>query len=158
MRPISLYVVVSSMGDQTRIRIDKFLWAVRLYKTRSLAAQACQGGRVKLNGQSVKPSHAVKPGDLLSSSRKGWVKTIKVRALLDKRVGAPRVAEFVEDKTSPQEYEKAREFRETSELAAIHQEHLKEARKGKPSKRDRRQMEEWFQMHQRDHGDLGWQN
>ncbi len=135
------------MESLTKVRIDKFLWSVRLYKTRSQAAQACQGGQVKVNGQGVKPAHPVKVGDIITASRTGWLKTIKVIGLLEKRVGAARLEEFIEDLTPPEEYQRAREIREAKELATRHQESLKHKKQARPTKRDRRQMESWFKMH-----------
>ncbi|MEM6885102.1 MAG: RNA-binding S4 domain-containing protein [Verrucomicrobiota bacterium] len=135
------------MESPAKVRIDKFLWSVRLYKTRSMAAQACQGGRIKVNGQGAKPALAVKIGDIISASRTGWTKTVKIIGLLEKRVGAARVEEFIEDQTLPEEYQRAREIREAKEMAARHQESLKHKKKARPTKRDRRQMESWFKMH-----------
>lgn len=130
-----------------KVRIDKFLWAVRLYKTRSLAAQACQGGQIKLNGQGVKPAHAVKIGDTITASRTGWMKTLKVVGILEKRVGAALVSDYVEDLTEPEEYQRAREIREAKDLATRHQESLKYKKTARPTKRDRRQLESWFKIH-----------
>ena len=72
-------------------RIDKYLWAIRVYKSRTDATDACKGGKVKLNGQDVKPAREVKPGDLVTA-RKGQVLfTFRVLDLIDKRVGAALV-------------------------------------------------------------------
>lgn len=135
------------MESAPKVRIDKFLWSVRLYKTRSLAAQACQGGQIKINGQGVKPSHTVKIGDTITASRTGWVKTLKVIGLLERRVGVSQLLGYVEDLTAPEEYQRAREIREAKDIATRHQESLKYKKKARPTKRDRRQIEEWFKMH-----------
>lgn len=135
------------MESTAKIRIDKFLWSVRLYKTRSLAAQACQGGQIKLNDQNVKPGHPVKIGDVITSSRRGWVKTLKVLALLERRVGAALVDDYIEDLTPAEEYQRACEIREAQELATRHPGSLKYKSKVRPTKRDRRQLESWFKMH-----------
>jgi len=112
-----------------------------------MAAQACQGGQVKVNGQGVKPAYPIKTGDIITASRTGWTKSIKVTGLLEKRVGAALVADYIEDLTAPEEYQRAREIREAKDLAARHQESLKHKKKARPTKRDRRQMESWFKMH-----------
>jgi ribosome-associated heat shock protein Hsp15 len=135
------------MESTVKVRIDKFLWAIRLYKTRSLAAQACQGGQIKLNGQGVKPAHALKIGDKITASRTGWTKTMCVTGLVEKRVGAALVPDYADDLTPPEEYQRAREIRESKDLAARHQQSLKHKKKARPTKRDRRQIEEWFKMH-----------
>ncbi|MEM1157034.1 MAG: RNA-binding S4 domain-containing protein [Verrucomicrobiota bacterium] len=135
------------MESSSKVRIDKFLWSVRLYKTRSLAARACQGGQVKVNGQSIKAAHSVRSGDIITARRTGWMKTIKVIDLLEKRVGAARVGKFIEDLTAADEYRRAREIREAKEITTRHQDSFKHKKKARPTKRDRRQMESWFKMH-----------
>ncbi|MDO5082133.1 RNA-binding S4 domain-containing protein [Arachnia propionica] len=69
-------------------RLDVWLWSVRLFKTRSLATKAVTGGHVRLNGDPVKPAHAVKPGDRVSVKEPGWTREFEVVELLSKRVGA----------------------------------------------------------------------
>jgi len=92
------------------MRIDKWLWAVRLYKTRSLAAGACRNGDVLVNGQRVKPSRDVHAGETLTAKTGSILRKVKVIASPSSRVGAKMVPEFLEDLTPPSEYEKAREF------------------------------------------------
>ena len=70
-------------------RIDVWLWSVRLFKTRSLATKAVSGGHVRLNGDPVKPAHAVRPGDRVTVKEPGWTREVEVVELLNKRVGAP---------------------------------------------------------------------
>jgi ribosome-associated heat shock protein Hsp15 len=97
------------VGNETRI--DKWLWAVRLYKTRSLAADACRNGDVLVNDQRVKPSRDVRVGETLTA-KTGLVKrTVKVLGSPPSRIGAKLVSEFLEDLTPASEYEKAREFK-----------------------------------------------
>ena len=96
------------MGNETRI--DKWLWAVRLYKTRSVAADACRNGEVMINDQRVKPSRDVHVGETLTA-KTGLVKRrVKVLGAPLSRVSAKLVPEFLEDLTPASEYEKAREF------------------------------------------------
>lgn len=99
-------MTASSPASTDHVRIDKWLWAVRLYKTRSLATEACKSGKVKADGAPVKPSREVHPGDEFTISFGIYSKTIRVKALLHHRVGAPLVVNFLEDLTPEEEYEK----------------------------------------------------
>jgi ribosome-associated heat shock protein Hsp15 len=101
------------------IRIDKWLWAVRIFKTRSLASEACRSGKVKILGQVVKPSHEVKTGEVINISIHPIVRTIKVVDLTSTRVSAKLVPILMEDLTPEEEYLKLKrdhhanfEFRE----------------------------------------------
>ena len=96
------------MGNETRI--DKWLWAVRLYKTRTLAADACRSGDVLANGQRVKPSRDVHVGQTLTAKTGSVQRTVKVLGFPPGRVGAKLVPTFLEDLTPASEYEKPREF------------------------------------------------
>lgn len=116
------------------VRIDKYLWAIRAYKTRNEATEACNGGKVKLNDAAVKPAKGVKPGDVISV-RKGAVQfTYKVIELLDKRVGAPLVPQYAENLTPQEELDKMRAPVETFFLK-------RDRGMGRPTKKDRRSME-----------------
>jgi ribosome-associated heat shock protein Hsp15 len=90
-------------------RIDKWLWAVRLFKTRSLAADACRDGQVIIGGQCVKPARDVRVNDVINAKAGGVQRTVKVLGFPSSRVGAKLVPEFMEDITPASEYEKARE-------------------------------------------------
>lgn len=83
------------------VRIDKWLWAVRLYKTRSLAAEACKKGKVSCNGQTVKPSHVVKVGEVYHVRRAPITFSYKVLALAHNRMAAKLVPDFMLDVTTP---------------------------------------------------------
>lgn len=83
------------------VRIDKWLWAVRLYKTRSLAAEACKKGKVSCNGQTVKPSHVVKVGEVYNIRRAPITFSCKVLALAHNRMAAKLVPDFMLDVTTP---------------------------------------------------------
>ncbi|HYB41829.1 MAG TPA: RNA-binding S4 domain-containing protein, partial [Candidatus Methylomirabilis sp.] len=83
------------------IRIDKWLWAARLFKSRTLAAQACAGGKVHLNDQAAKPARGVRVGDLLSISRPGGGRIVRVAALTDRRGSGAAAAALYEDRTPP---------------------------------------------------------
>ena len=90
------------------VRLDKYLWAIRIYKTRTDATDACKGGKVRLNGYDVKPSKEVKRGDVIVA-RKGAVSyTYRVLELVDKRQGAKLVPNYAEDQTPQEELDKLR--------------------------------------------------
>src|SRR5580698_7515149 len=94
------------MNPPQSVRLDKWLWAARVYKTRTQAADACRAGRVTISGQPVKPSREVKINDLILAQIGEMTRTIKVLGLIERRVGASVVGEFAEDLTPPAEYEK----------------------------------------------------
>src|SRR5882672_10293180 len=87
------------MPEKEKLRIDKYLWAIRIFKTRTLASDACKAGRVKLDGQNIKPSHEVKVGETYQVSKGIERKVIKVTGLLENRMDAKSVVNFFEDET-----------------------------------------------------------
>ena len=88
------------------VRLDKYLWSIRAYKTRSEATTACNGGKVRLNGSDVKPSKAVKVGDTIVVRKGPVTYTYKVLALVDKRQGAKLVPQYAENLTPQEELDK----------------------------------------------------
>jgi len=94
------------MSLSEKVRIDKWLWAVRIYKTRSQASEACRKGRIMIDGMEVKPSRIVKTGDTLFIRKLPVVYTIRVKGLVENRLPAQRVREFAEDLTSAEELER----------------------------------------------------
>ena len=96
----------SEKHDSGEVRIDKWLWAVRIYKTRSLATEACRSGRVKIGGQVIKPSREVHLNEEIDIHMGVYHKTVKVTALLHNRVGAQLVSNFLQDLTPESEYDK----------------------------------------------------
>lgn len=116
------------------VRIDKYLWAIRAFKTRNEATEACTGGKVKLNDAPVKPAKAVRIGDVIAV-RKGAVQFIwKVVQPLEKRVGAALVSQYAENLTPQSELDKLRAPVETFFLK-------RDRGAGRPTKKDRRTME-----------------
>ena len=91
------------------MRIDQWLWAVRLFKTRNLSAESIKGGHVKINGATTKPGHDVKPGELVTVRIAIMTRTLRVIGAPPSRVGAKLVAQFAEDLTPPEEFEKLRD-------------------------------------------------
>jgi len=88
------------------VRIDKWLWSVRVFKTRNQATLACRAGKVKISDQTVKPSREVKIGDLITISMDSLKRSVKVVALIEHRIGAKLVDDFMEDMTPQEEYQK----------------------------------------------------
>jgi ribosome-associated heat shock protein Hsp15 len=83
------------------LRVDKWLWAARFFKSRSLAAAACDGGKVDVNQQAVKPAKSVRAGDLVEVTLRGGKRTVRVVALSDKRGSGTQAALLYEDLTPP---------------------------------------------------------
>jgi ribosome-associated heat shock protein Hsp15 len=116
------------------VRIDKWLWAVRIFKTRSQAAAACKGGKIKIDGQNVKASREVKEGEEIKVSLTSYTKTLKVKALLQNRVGAKLVDDYMIDLTPQEEYDK-QQLKEK-----LNMEYRKRG-EGRPTKKERRIIE-----------------
>jgi ribosome-associated heat shock protein Hsp15 len=122
-------------NDKEKVRIDKWLWAVRIYKSRTLASEAVDGGKVKLNKESVKPSKSIKVGDEISV-RQGFIKKVyKVTGLLEKRVSAEKAALCIQDITP----EEDKINNETGQKSYIH----RFKGKGRPTKKERRTIEKF---------------
>lgn len=116
------------------VRIDKWLWAVRVFKTRSQAAAACKGGKIKIDGQNVKASREVKEGEEIHVSLGSYSRILRVKALLQNRVGAKLVDDFMEDLTPQEEYDK-KKIKEQ-----LNMEYRKRG-EGRPTKKERRIIE-----------------
>ena len=118
-----------------QVRIDKYLWAIRVFKTRTEATEACNGGKVKIGGVNAKPSKDVRPGDIINV-RKGAVNyTFRVIDGLDKRVGAKLVPDYAENLTPEEEMLKLRAPVETFFVT-------RDRGAGRPTKKDRRDIEQ----------------
>lgn len=115
------------------MRIDKFLWSVRLFKTRSVASEHIRNGKVEVDGSKVKASREVKAGDRIAISRGTWQSTCEVLSLPKNRIGPKLVEDYIVDITAPEEREKEAEVR------AFMQQQPKGL--GRPSKRDRRKLD-----------------
>lgn len=113
------------------IRVDKWLWSVRAYKTRSQATDACKSGKVKIAETNVKPSREIKLNEEIRIQVNHITRTLKVIGLLDKRVGAKLVPEYMEDLTTSEEYDKEKIKRE------INYEY-RDRGLGRPTKKERR--------------------
>jgi ribosome-associated heat shock protein Hsp15 len=118
------------MSLSEKVRIDKWLWAVRIFKTRSQASEACRKGRILIDGLEVKPSRMVKTGDTIFIRKLPVVYTIRVKDLVENRLPAQRVKEFAEDLTSAEELEKLK-LRDTVFFK-------RDRGAGRPTKKERR--------------------
>lgn len=118
-------------SDEGTTRIDSWIWSVRLTKTRSLAAAACRAGHVRVNGERVKPAHAVRNGDEVRLRHAGRERIVVVSRLVRKRVGAAVAAECFIDNSPPPPP------REETPLAA-----LRDRGTGRPTKRERREIDQ----------------
>lgn len=116
------------------VRIDKYVWAIRCYKTRSEATDACNGNKVQLNGNPVKPSKSVKIGDSVSVRKGSCLFTYKILQLTENRLGAKLVPEYAENLTPQSELDKMRAPVETFFVR-------RDRGSGRPTKKDRREME-----------------
>tara|TARA_B110000438_G_C15793716_1_gene641910 strand:- start:732 stop:1160 length:429 start_codon:yes stop_codon:yes gene_type:complete len=119
-----------------KVRIDKWLWSVRIFKSRSIATQACKSGKIKVNGSKCKPARTVMVDNLISVDKKGLKLEFKILSLLKSRVGFSIAKDCYEDLTSLEEREKFRAFH-GCRLSGED----REGRLGRPTKRDRRELE-----------------
>jgi len=88
------------------VRIDKWLWSVRVFKTRNQATLACRSGKVRISDQPVKPSREIKTGEIITISLDSLKRSVRVVAPVESRVGAKLVDQFLEDLTPQEEYQK----------------------------------------------------
>jgi len=116
------------------MRLDQWIWAVRLFKTRALAATAIKGGHVKVNGSATKPAHEVKPDELVTARTGIMTRTLRALDTPPSRVSAKLVGQFAADLTPPEEFDKQRE-------SAIRPPGIRPKGAGRPTKRERRLLE-----------------
>ena len=116
------------------VRIDKWMWATRMFKSRSIAVEACKKGRVMMNNMPVKPSRMIKIHDVIQIKKPPIVYSFKVLALTEKRMGAKLVPEYLEDVTTPEQYE-------ILELDKINGFVNRGKGTGRPTKKDRRNLD-----------------
>lgn len=124
-------------GDSAPARLDKWLWSVRLFKSRALATDACRAGSVEIAGLLAKPAREVRTNDQISLRQGIIVRTLRVIGVPHSRVGAKRVPEYYEDLTPDTEFAKLREHRVQNLLA-------RDKGSGRPTKRDRRDLDRFF--------------
>ena len=116
------------------VRVDKYLWAMRIYKTRSIAADACKNGRITMNGVQLKPSRTFKIGDRFSVRKGPITYSYRVLQLSENRLGAKLVPDYMQDITAPDQLE-------LLELARMAGQTGRDRGTGRPTKKDRREIE-----------------
>lgn len=116
------------------VRIDKWMWATRIFKTRTIAAEACKKNRVMINGVNVKPSRMIKLGDVIQVRKPPITYSFKVLGLTERRMGAKLVPDYLENVTTPDQYE----ILEMNKISGF----VDRAKGlGRPTKKDRRELE-----------------
>jgi len=126
---VEIVIVMTS-----EVRIDKWMWATRLFKTRTIAVEACKKGRVIISSVAVKPSRMIKINDVIQIRKPPVTYSFKVLALTEKRIGAKLVPDFLQDVTTPDQYE-------ILELDKINGFINREKGSGRPTKKERREMD-----------------
>ena len=121
-----------------KVRIDKWLWAVRIFKSRTMATDACKSGKVKIDEKNVKPSYLVERGETVHVKKNGFNLTYKVIDLLKKRVGTPLAVKCYEDLTPPEELNKFENW-----FVGKSSPERREKGTGRPTKRDRRKIDKF---------------
>ena len=121
-------------NEENIVRMDKWLWAARLFKTRSLAADAIKGGKVKVDGNPVKPSREVKEGDIIQVQIEQLHKVVQVKTIIKNRVSAKQVPEIYNDLTPKEEYERI-------EFMHAYKAEWRDRGAGRPTKKERRMIE-----------------
>jgi ribosome-associated heat shock protein Hsp15 len=127
-----------------KLRWDKYLWCVRLAKTRSIASDLISKGKIKVNGESIKPSREVKLNDLISVQKNTATFTFKAVGFTDKRVGAQLVSNFLVDLTPQEEIERLKLYQDA-------QRNYRQT-DGKPTKKDRRELDDFLSNWGEDEG------
>ena len=127
------------------VRIDKWMWATRIFKTRTIAAEACKKGRIMIGGVTIKPSRMIKVGDVIQVRKPPITFSFKVIGLIENRVGAKLVPNYLENVTTPDQYE----ILEMNRISGF----VNRARGlGRPTKKDRRELEQFTEPEFMDDG------
>jgi len=123
----------------SEVRIDRWLWAVRIFKTRSIATDACKKNSVKINDKPLKASKLISVGQIISVKLGPLVKVVEVKSLTEKRVSASLVCRYLTDLTTEEAYAKARELK-------LHLKPIRLTKKGlgRPTKKQRRELDEFL--------------
>ena len=133
------------MPKDGEIRIDKFLWATRIFKTRTIATDACKKGRVSIAGTHVKPSRPIQTGEIIEVRKPPITFSFKVIGLIENRVGAKLVPNYLENVTTPDQYE----ILEMNRISGF----VNRAKGlGRPTKKDRRELEQFTEPEFMDDG------
>ena len=119
------------------VRVDKWLWAVRIFKTRSISTEACKKGHVSICGSTLKPSKMVQVGDTIQVRKSPIIKSLKILVLAEKRMSAKLILDFIEDVTPASEMELL-EMQRNMRWSA------RDRGTGRPTKKDRRELDDFF--------------
>lgn len=130
------------MSAPNKVRIDKWLWSVRLFKSRSMATDACKAGKVKIKDSNVKPSYLVTSGEEIEVKKNGFNLTFKVLQIIEKRVSATLAAPCCEDLTPLEEINKYKEWFVGKAGAEFRQ-----RGEGRPTKKERREIDDFKDMY-----------
>lgn len=125
------------MGFENSVRIDKWLWAVRIFKTRSLASEACKKSRVLIDGVAVKPGKTIEEGTIIDIKKPPVIYTVEVLQLAEKRMGAKLVPDFMKDLTPEAELEKLH-------LMKYNIDGYRHKGTGRPTKKERRNLDDFI--------------
>ena len=118
------------------VRIDKWMWATRIFKSRTIAVEACKKNRVMINNMAVKPSRMIKVGEIIQVRKPPVIYSFKILGLTEKRMGAKLVPEYLENVTPPEQYE----ILELNKISGF----INRARgTGRPTKKDRRDLDDF---------------
>jgi ribosome-associated heat shock protein Hsp15 len=129
------------------VRIDKWMWATRIFKTRTIASDACRKNRVSVGGVTVKPSRMIKPGDVISVRKPPVTYSFRVLDVTEKRMGAKLVPQYLENITPPEQYE----LLEMNKISGF----VDRAKGlGRPTKKDRRELEQFTDAEQEMPGNM----
>ncbi|MCH5215723.1 MAG: RNA-binding S4 domain-containing protein [Muribaculaceae bacterium] len=134
--------------SKTEERVDKWLWATRVFKTRTIATDACKKGRVEIGNVSVKPSRTIKPGDIISVRKPPITLTLEVIALTENRIGAKLVPEYLNNLTPKSQYD----LLEMSRISGFID---RQKGTGRPTKKEARDLLE-FTSEMYDYDSLDW--
>jgi ribosome-associated heat shock protein Hsp15 len=126
------------MGSLKKVRVDKWLWSVRIFKSRTMASDACRSGKVKINGKIAKPSSTIERENLLDVKKNGFNLQFKVIDLIQKRVGAPLAQACYEDLTTAEELNKYNEW-----YVGKGRPEIREKGAGRPTKKERRNIQQF---------------
>ncbi len=121
----------------TAVRVDKWLWSIRLFKSRTIATDACKAGKVKIGETMLKPSHEIKTGDLLYVYKEGFKLEIKVKDILEKRVSATLAKNYYDNQTPEEELNKYKSWFVGKAAAEV-----RERGAGRPTKKERREIDD----------------
>ncbi|MDR1524380.1 MAG: RNA-binding S4 domain-containing protein [Tannerella sp.] len=131
------------------VRIDKWMWATRIFKTRTIASDACKKNRVSIGGVNVKPSRMIKTGDIISVRKPPITFSFRVLDITEKRMGAKLVPQYLENITPPEQYE----ILEMNRISGF----VDRAKGlGRPTKKDRRELEQYTEVEQEASGNINY--